>query len=193
SSPFGKQVCVHTCHSTAEAMSIASEFQPDLILMDLYICDARFAGIGALEDLGDALPEALRIAITAHGANLSDDDLRRIDACQLDGLIDKSRRTKGILELAHQIFQGNSWFEPAINSRLRQLRTNSLTKPKKPSKQERKVLVLRAQGCTYQDIAKELKIDPGSVCEYMRRIKGKLGFNQPVQLYAYCREQGILP
>lgn len=192
-SPFGSELVVRACGGISEALATVPVFAPDLVLMDLYICESRFAGIEALERLKREAPGLIRIAITAHGASLREAELRRIRDCGLNGLIDKLRGTRGILKHAHAIWLGNPWFEPHLLSHLQRLPARDKAWPKPLSAREREIVILRAQGLSGPAIAKRLGIEVPSVYTPLKRIQEKLGFNQPTQLYVYCLEHGMFP
>lgn len=191
-SPFGTEVVVLSCEHPDVALRLADQSAPDLILMDLYHFGSHFGGITALCRLASILPQARRVAITAHGPNITDSDLKRLHTSEIHGFIDKRQGVLGVLGRAYQIACGSPWFEPLIESRFARLTAASAPGPELLSEREMQVLLLRARGIRVRLIASELRIEPPSVYTFLNRIQLKLGIKEPAELYAFCVRHGLI-
>lgn len=191
-SPFGPAVQVAACQSVDEALALSKSFGPDLLLIDLYICDERFAGIKILDAFAKRCPSARRIAMTAHGSRLSEGEIRRLAACRLDGFLDKSIGVNSVLQACHRIWQGEVIIASPFATRFTTVPSQGEQQAKTLSSREHEVLILRAQSHRIRDISRQLGISESSVSTLLERIAGKIGSKHPADLLSWCRTEGLI-
>lgn len=185
---FPQPLTVKACLSAERALKQISVFQPDLVLMDLVMPYQTLSGIDVLEVLQRDFPDIVKIALTSFGTDLSDQDLLRLAACQLDGFVAKvSQGTVHCLERCYQIWQGEAYFEPFYQDRLLALAVQP--EPLVLSERQRELVILRAQGFTLPEMAEKTGISPTTVKTHLQRIESKLGLRKVPEFFAYARQQ----
>jgi len=191
---FSLPLEVRACLTAEQALAWLSDFQPHLVLMDLYLHHQALSGIEILEILQADFPEIRKIALTAFGNDLSEHELYRLQACEIDGFVAKGtgyrRGSKytHCLDLCYEIWQGKPYYESFYLDRL-------VTLPERPDSlppRQQAVLTLWVQGHTVPTIAQQLQISETSVKTHLQRIYTRLGLRKSPELFAYVQQQGWL-
>jgi DNA-binding NarL/FixJ family response regulator len=161
-----------------EALTMARDLQPDLIVMDVKmpICD----GLEATRLIRRERPEARIIILTVHDEDAKLFEAVKAGAC---GYILKSTKSASFLQGVRAALVGDAVLPPRLAGRLLQefarlannpvvnnaaLQCNDLTP------RESEVLRLIAAGATDKEIAQELSLSLHTVKSHVRNILGKL-------------------
>lgn len=175
----------------AEALALAAQEQPNIILLDLDLC-----GESGL----DLLPELLGIARGARMVVLASarDAKEHQKSVRLGamGLIFKEQAAEVLLTAIKKVHAGEVWLTPAMMASVLDAIVRS-REPEPPAPEaariatltmrEYEVVVLIAEGLKNREIAARLSISEATVSHHLTSIFGKLGvasrFN--LAIYAY--------
>ena len=173
-----------------QAIDLAIDLKPDVILMDLIM--PEMDGIEAIRYISTRLPEARVLVVTSYsGAN---EVFPAIKAGAL-GFLLKDTKPMVLVEAIRQVHQGQPSLHPRIARML--LQELNQTKPKEPSPEpptvrELEVLTLLASGKNNLQIAEELVITEATVRSHVSHILDKLHLANRVQATLYALRQGLI-
>ena len=175
----------------AEAVRLAAELQPDVVLMDIQMPDGD--GLQATACLRRSLPEIAVIILTAFE---SDDHLYQAVRLGAAGYLLKSLDAEELFDLLCGVARGEAAMTRAMAARLlksvaqeaAQLRgdADALTE------RELEVLRLVAQGASNPQIAEKLFITVNTVKVHLRNILEKLRVENRAQAAAYAVRSGLV-
>ena len=181
--------------SGAEAITLAAELQPDIILMDIRMDDVN--GIEATRRIRQAHPGIRVIMLTMVER---DDSLLAALRAGAQSYILKGADKKQVLKTIHAVAEGETLFGPEIAQRLgdffRGLDVSLMAKAElgplsELTDREREVLELMARSWNNQQIAAELHISPKTVSNHVSNIFNKLQVTDRVQAIVKAREAGL--
>ena len=160
--------------SGKDAIALAAEYDPDLIVLDLNM--QGMDGIETLKQLRDSGVTSRIIMLTVSDA---DDDVVAAITNGADGYLLKDMEPEQLLEQIHRAVTGKMVLSEAITEIL----ATALRQPAKaPSSQlssltnrEYEILSLIAKGMSNKIIARELDISDGTVKVHVKHLLKKLG------------------
>ncbi|GAB4481642.1 MAG: response regulator transcription factor [Anaerolineae bacterium] len=176
-----------------EAVELALEQHPDVILMDIMMPEMN--GIQATRRILEAHPETGIVMLTM----LEDNDSLFAAMCAgARGYILKGADKTEVLATVRDVAEGRATFGPAIAARLtgffRQIeatpRQADIVFPELTDR-EREVLGLIAQGFTNQQIAEALVISSKTVSNHISNIFNKLQVADRMQAIIRARDAGL--
>jgi DNA-binding NarL/FixJ family response regulator len=175
-----------------EAVALAQELEPDIIIMDISMPGG---GLEATRKIAK-LELATRILIlTIHAEERY---LLPVLEAGGSGYVRKASLHTDLIDAIRTVFRGEVFLEPAATRMLLQGyldRANDgieLDPGKLLSEREREVLKLTAEGFTAQEIGDQLFLSPKTVETYRHRIMHKLGFSHRSELVRYALRAGLL-
>ena len=160
-----------------EALTLARDLQPDLIVMDIKmpVCD----GLEATRLLRGALPDVRILILTVH-----DEDEKLLEAVKsgANGYLLKNISSAEFLDGVRSALAGDAVLPPRLASRLLQefarLSVQAAAQPAATwadlTQREVEVLNLLATGATDKQIAARLSLSPHTVKSHVRSILSKL-------------------
>lgn len=165
--------------SGEEAVKLARELKPDIVLMDV-----RMPGIGGLEatrKVAAASPKTRIIAVTSVSDDLFPERLMKAGA---SGYVTKGAGFEEIVNAINIVKCGNLYMSPAIAQQLalRTLSPNESSPFESLSERELQTSMMIAGGRRVQDIAETLCVSTKTVNTYRYRIFEKLSINSDVEL-----------
>ena len=177
-----------------EALSLADELQPDLILLDISMPD--LGGIEVTRRLKEMLPNVRVLILTVH-----EDESLLQEAIQAgaSGYIVKRAVESELIDAIRAVWRGDLYVHPAM--------TRALLKEMSPSPssssnnealvesltpRETDVLRLIAQGYTNRQMADMLSISVRTVESHRSNLMGKLDLHSRVELVRYARENNLI-
>ena len=174
-----------------EAVQMACELKPDVILMDMAM--PRMGGLEAIQKIKEPCPEARILVLTS----FSDDEtvFPAIKAGAL-GYMLKNTSPNRLLNAIREVYQGNPSMSPDIaNKLMTELQRESTLPPTKDPLTDREMDVLKlvAQGLTNQEIADRLVISEGTVRTHVSNILSKLHLANRTQAALYALREGYTP
>lgn len=174
-----------------EAVSLALEVKPDVVLMDIAMPDGD--GLRATRTLHKMLPDTAVIILTA-----SDEDENLHEAVHLGaaGYLLKSLDATELFDLLAGVARGEAAITRTMAARLLKGLASDRDEPVHVDDilTEREVEVLRlvAHGVSNPDIADELFITVNTVKTHLRNILEKLQLENRTQAATYAVQKGLI-
>lgn len=173
----------------AEAVRLAEELAPDVVLMDLRM--PVVDGIEAIRQIKAGHPEMEIVILTTY-----DDDQFIVRGLRAGarGYLLKDAGRRVLFEAIRAAARGESLLPPAVAEKV----VAHLTQPQSIeaeilSAREQEVLALLAQGATNKEIAARLHITVRTVKAHVTNIFNKLGVNSRAEAVAVALRGGLLP
>lgn len=178
-----------------EALAQVRLLNPDVLTLDLTMPGG--SSIKMMERLRQECPQTRVVVLTMH-----DDPayLRAVLAAGGSGYVVKTAADTELLTAIRAIFRGRIWVDlqhneskgPAVLGGGAASGPPRKTGEASLSQREREVLVLLAQGYSYQQIADLLLLSVKTIETYRTRITDKLGLRTRPELVRYALEIGLL-
>ncbi|MCM4076113.1 response regulator transcription factor (plasmid) [Actinoplanes sp. TRM88002] len=177
-----------------EAVALAREFAPQVVLMDVRM--PHRDGIAATAELSEAVPAARVLMLTTFE---DDDYVFGALAAGASGFMLKRTRPERLIEAVHTIAAGESLLSPSVTRTV--INRMAAAVPPDPAvarrlrtltARERDVLELVARGLSNAEIAASLFVEESTVKTHMKRLLGKLGLRDRVQAVIVAYESGLL-
>ncbi|WP_375479918.1 response regulator [uncultured Nostoc sp.] len=180
-----------------EAVELASQLQPDVVLMDIDL--PVMDGITATQHIKSNCLTTCVLALSAF-----DDDIQVMGmlAAGADGYCLKTIEWEQLIAVIQLILQGGAYLDPLIAQKVARMLRSTVVVPDVPvsqviaqpilSNREREILKLIAQGRSNQQIANQLYLSLGTVKSYVRMVLNKLSVDDRVQAAALAVRQGLI-
>jgi NarL family two-component system response regulator LiaR len=175
-----------------EALALAAERRPDVVLMDLKM--PVMNGVQATERLRARQP-AIRVLILTTYA----DDAWVLDAVRAgaSGYLLKDTRRDHLVAAIKGTAAGQTFLDPGIAGKVL-AQVTAPAEPAKPSTEaltERELGVLRliCRGYSNPEIAQQLHLAPGTVRNYVSSILQKMGVEDRTQAAIAAYQRGLVP
>ncbi len=175
----------------AEAVELAAQKQPDLILMDLKM--PIMNGIEATRQIRAKFPNIKILVLTTY-----DDDEWVFDAIRAgaSGYLLKDTSRQKIVEAIRGTMDGKSFVDPAIAGKLLNQVASRQTQPAsiltdKLTERELDVLRLIAKGINNSEIAIQLHLSEGTIRNHVSAILEKLGVSDRTQAAVIAIQHGL--
>jgi NarL family two-component system response regulator LiaR len=174
-----------------EAIALALQHKPDVILMDLVM--PGLDGVGAMRRLRTELPRTKVIVLTSFL-----DDERLLPAIQAGaaGYLLKNAQPTELIRAVRAANDGDAVIDPTVAARLVDAIAHKAQRPAEPggrlTRREQQVLSLIANGRSNKRIALELGISEKTVKAHVGRVLAKLGVADRTQAALLAVEQGLV-
>ena len=183
-----------------EAVALAEELHPDLILMDIRM--PRCDGLEATRQIKARQPETKIVMLTT---SAEDADLFESIKSGATGYLIKSISGDAFIEALHGLEQGVPPFSPGLASKLLIEFRHLAEKKDQISRQDRtkdceqdplntretEVLRLVASGMTYKEVGHHLSLSERTVRYHMARIMEVLHLEHRSQVISYAGKKGL--
>ncbi len=174
-----------------EAVSQARRFVPDLVLMDVRLPDG--SGIEACRDIRAEFPTMPVVFLTS---SPDDESVFAAIIAGANGYVLKQSRSARLIEVLTAAGRGESLLDPTVTERVldrvRQIATGTyVDETTSLTRQEKKILVLLADGSTNKQIADAIFLSDKTVKNYVSSILAKLGLERRAQAAAYVVRHGM--
>jgi two-component system response regulator DevR len=171
--------------TAADAVAAARRFHPDLVVMDVRLPDG--SGIEACREIRAELPQTRVVILTSYP---DEDAVLSAIIAGASGYLLKQVRARDLVAALEAVGRGESLLDPAVTGRVleRIRRIGMADQPDELAQltsQERKILLLVAEGKTNKEIAAEVFLSDKTVKNYVSSILGKLNLERRAQAAAY--------
>ncbi|WP_102346357.1 response regulator [Bacillus sp. Marseille-P3661] len=172
-----------------EAVKLALELKPDIILMDLVM--KEMDGIEATKMIIQSWPDAKIIIVTSF---LDDEKVYpALEAGAVSYML-KTSKANEIADAIRATYKGQSVLEPEVTGKIM---TKMRQKPVEHlhdqlTERELEILLLMAEGKTNQDIADQLFISQKTVKVHVSNILGKLEVQDRTQAVIYAFKHDLI-
>ena len=182
-------------HTAEEAIDIAAEHLPDVVLMDI-VFKGGMSGIDATRAIKAVSPSTKVVIMTAH-----DDERLLVEAVEAgaSGFLGKDEAAEELLSAAKAAADGEVLIDPVMLTRLlhrvaleREERRDALNLLEDLTDREKEILQLLAEGLRNDGIAAKLFISPQTVQTHIRNILGKLRVHSKLEAVAFGVRHGVI-
>lgn len=189
-----------------EALSLASELRPDVVLLDINMPDT--SGLEITRRLQMVLPEARVLILTVHEDESLLQEAIRAGAA---GYIIKRAVESELIDAIRAVWRGDLYVHPSMtrallkdissspaNDRGTISKDRTSVATRRPSsvesltRREVEVLCFIAQGYTNRQTAQALSISVRTVESHRANLTDKLNLHSRVELVRYARERGLV-
>ncbi len=171
--------------SVAEATAAAARFEPDVVVMDVRLPDG--SGIEACREIRAARPATRVVMLTSYP---DEEAVLSAIIAGASGYLLKQVRGRDLVSAIEAVGRGDSLLDPAVTERvLERVRSaasgGSSDELSDLTSQERKILLLVAEGKTNKEIAGEIFLSDKTVKNYVSSILSKLNLQRRTQAAAF--------
>ncbi|MDP9251325.1 MAG: response regulator transcription factor [Chloroflexota bacterium] len=180
---------VAQAESVAEAIAKAARHQPDLVIMDVRLPDG--SGIEACREIRAARPETRVVMLTSYP---DEEAVLSAIIAGASGYLLKQIRGRDLVSGLEAVGRGESLLDPAVTEkvleRVRRLASGGASDElAELTAQERKILLLVAEGKTNKEIAAEVFLSDKTVKNYVSSILSKLNLQRRTQAAAFVAKR----
>ena len=171
--------------TVAEAIAAAARYQPDVVVMDVRLPDG--SGIEACREIRSAQPETRVVMLTSYP---DEEAVLSAIIAGASGYLLKQVRGRDLVAAIESVGRGDSLLDPAVTEKvLQRVRTaasgGATDELADLTSQERKILLLVAEGKTNKEIAGDVFLSDKTVKNYVSSILSKLNLQRRTQAAAF--------
>jgi len=169
-----------------DAIGMAKEIKPDLIIMDLFL--PGMSGIAAMQKIHESMPG---VAVLFLSSSFDEEDILAAVAAGAYGYLQKSQPRTAIMHAIREVARGSKYFPPEIAGKLAEAVYHHQSRLTALSAREKEVLSLLGEGLTYDRLAQRLSVSESTIRVHTHNICNKLGINR-TELIIYAAKQKSL-
>jgi len=178
--------------SVAESIEQARRHRPDVVIMDVRLPDG--SGIEACRAIRAELPETKVVMLTSYP---DEEAVLSAIVAGASGYLLKQIRGRDLVAALETVGRGGSLLDPAVTERvldrIRRIATGSSETDElsQLTTQERRILLLVAEGKTNKEIAAEIFLSDKTVKNYVSSILAKLNLERRAQAAAFVAKNRL--
>jgi DNA-binding NarL/FixJ family response regulator len=177
--------------TAAEAVEMARRFQPELIIMDVRLPDG--SGIEACREIRAEFPQTRVVMLTSYP---DEEAVLSAIVAGASGYLLKQVRARDLVSALEAVGRGESLLDPAVTEkvleRVRRIAAGGeVDELAALTAQERKILMLVAEGKTNKEIAGEVFLSDKTVKNYVSSILSKLNLERRAQAAAFVAKHRL--
>lgn len=177
--------------TVAEAIAEAARFVPDVVIMDVRMPDG--SGIEACREIRAARPETRVVMLTSYP---DEEAVLSAIIAGASGYLLKQVRGRDLVSAIESVGRGDSLLDPAVTERvLQRVRVaaggGATDELAELTAQERRILLLVAEGKTNKEIASEIFLSDKTVKNYVSSILSKLNLQRRTQAAALVAKRHL--
>ena len=171
--------------TVAEALVAARRFEPDLVIMDIRLPDG--SGIEACREIRAEFPKIRVVMLTSYP---DEEAVLSAILAGASGYLLKQVRGRDLVSALEAVGRGDSLLDPAVTERVLE-RVRRVANGQEHDEladltaQERKILLLVAEGKTNKEIAAEVFLSDKTVKNYVSSILSKLNLHRRSEAAAF--------
>ncbi len=175
--------------TVVEALAAARRFEPDLVVMDVRLPDG--SGIEACREIRAELPKTRVVMLTSYP---DEEAVLSAILAGASGYLLKQVRGRDLVSALEAVGRGDSLLDPAVTGRVlervrRVANGNERDELSDLTAQERKILLLVADGKTNKEIASDVFLSDKTVKNYVSSILSKLNLQRRAQAAAFVAKR----
>ena len=186
----GVAVVVGEGSDGGEAIELAHEHMPDVVLMDLRL--PTVSGVDAIRQISEDMPHVRILVLSATGEEQDVLEAVKVGAA---GYILKSETRADIVDAVRRVHRGEPVFTSGLAglvlSEFRRVAGKESAGEPRLSARENEILRLVAKGYTYREIAEKLFISHKTVQNHVQNILRKLQLRKRYELMRYAIRKGL--
>ena len=177
--------------NVAEALSAVRRFEPDLVVLDVRLPDG--SGIEACRDIRAEFPTTRVVMLTSYP---DEEAVLSAILAGASGYLLKQIRGRDLVTALEAVGRGDSLLDPAVTERVLE-RVRRIANGEERDElgdltaQERKILLLVADGKTNKEIASEVFLSDKTVKNYVSSILSKLSLQRRAQAAAFVAKHRL--
>ena len=177
--------------TVAEALAMTRRFQPDLIVMDVRL--PHGSGVEACREIRSEFPETRVVMLTSYP---DEEAVLSAIIAGAAGYLLKQVRGRDLVAAIESVGRGDSLLDPAVTEKvLQRVRTAASGGVNDEladlTSQERRILLLVAEGKTNKEIAGEVFLSDKTVKNYVSSILSKLNLQRRTQAAAFVAKHHL--
>ena len=178
--------------TVAEAIEQARRHQPEIVIMDVRLPDG--SGIEACREIRAEFPATRIVMLTSYP---DEEAVLSAIVAGASGYLLKQIRARDLVSALEAVGRGESLLDPAVTEkvleRIRRIATGSQEADElsQLTGQERKILLLVAEGMTNKEIAAEIFLSDKTVKNYVSSILAKLNLERRAQAAAFVAKHRL--
>jgi DNA-binding NarL/FixJ family response regulator len=175
--------------TVAESLEAARRHKPDIVVMDVRLPDG--SGVEACRDIRAELPETRIVMLTSYP---DEEAVLSAIVAGASGYLLKQIRGRDLVSAIEAVGRGESLLDPAVTERVLE-RVRRMASGKDDDElaaltsQEKRILMLVAEGKTNKEIATEVFLSDKTVKNYVSSILSKLNLERRAQAAAFVARQ----
>jgi DNA-binding NarL/FixJ family response regulator len=175
----------------AEAIAAANRFEPDMIVMDVRLPDG--SGIEACREIRAEHPQTRVVMLTSYP---DEEAVLSAIIAGASGYLLKQIRGRDLVAALQSVGRGDSLLDPAVTERVLERVRRAASGGEQDelaqlTAQERKILLLVAEGKTNKEIAAEVFLSDKTVKNYVSSILSKLNLERRAQAAAFVAKHRV--
>jgi DNA-binding NarL/FixJ family response regulator len=177
--------------TVSEAIAAATRFEPDVVVMDVRLPDG--SGIEACREIRATRPATRVVMLTSYP---DEDAVLSAIIAGASGYLLKQVRGRDLVTAIESVGRGDSLLDPAVTEKvLQRVRAaasgGGSDELSDLTAQERRILLLVAEGKTNKEIAGEVFLSDKTVKNYVSSILSKLNLQRRTQAAAFVAKHHI--
>ena len=178
--------------TVAEALEQARRHEPEIVIMDVRLPDG--SGIEACREIRAELPGTRVVMLTSYP---DEEAVLSAIVAGASGYLLKQVRARDLVAALEAVGRGESLLDPAVTEkvleRIRRIASGSQETDElsQLTGQERKILLLVAEGMTNKEIAAEIFLSDKTVKNYVSSILAKLNLERRAQAAAFVAKHRL--
>ncbi|MEJ2322115.1 MAG: response regulator [Gammaproteobacteria bacterium] len=175
--------------SGEEAIELARQYKPDVVLMDVNM--PGIGGINAAKQIRRNQPNTQIIVVTAMSQEAFSYSLQEVGVL---GFLSKSSNPEEMIESVHTVVGGDIDMSRDVAQQLALAKHpgGGGSKMSELSDRELQVLLMITKGMRVQEISESLFLSPKTISTYRQRIQEKLGVNNDIELTYWALRHNII-
>jgi two-component system, NarL family, invasion response regulator UvrY len=184
----GRITVVGEAASAAEAYQLFCTLSPNVVIMDIAL-----PGVSGIEGMRRILAHDPNARVLAFSMYEDAIFVRRALEAGAAGYLTKASAPQVLVAAVDAVASGRRFLSPDATHALALQETTAERAVDDLSMREFEVLKLLVQGCTLNEVARQLGLTPKTVSNHQTSIKQKLGAETPAQLLRAAMQLGLIP